>query len=89
MRPPPPTPPPPLGLRDFLCLSLCLVRPVGHVPSLPHRQWLLAAFLTFMHVAPCRVVVKGGQRMLARAPAGTKRWHLWVTYEELQVRAVE
>ena len=24
--------------------------------------------------------------MLARAPAGTKRWHLWATYEELQVR---
>ena len=24
--------------------------------------------------------------MLARAPAGTKRWHLWATYEDLQVR---
>lgn len=24
--------------------------------------------------------------MLARAPMGTKRWHLWTTYEELQAR---
>jgi hypothetical protein len=33
---------------------------------------------------PPRVVVKGGQRMLARAPAGTKKWHIWSTYEDLE-----
>ena len=27
--------------------------------------------------------------MLARAPAGTKRWKLWATYEELQAKELQ
>ena len=27
--------------------------------------------------------------MLARAPAGTKRWHIWATYEELAARQLQ
>ncbi len=36
-----------------------------------------------------RVVVKGGHRMLARAPTGTKRWHIWASFEELQARKLQ
>jgi len=34
------------------------------------------------------VVVAGGQRMLARAPAGTKRWHLWASASEVSAKAL-
>ncbi|GAX78450.1 hypothetical protein CEUSTIGMA_g5890.t1 [Chlamydomonas eustigma] len=35
------------------------------------------------------VIVKGGQRMLARAPSGTKQWKIWSTYEDLQRNAFQ
>ncbi|KAG1670966.1 hypothetical protein FOA52_011401 [Chlamydomonas sp. UWO 241] len=34
------------------------------------------------------VVVGGGQRMLARAAAGTKRWHLWAAAGDVDAKAL-